>query len=92
MQVKSFTEIHKGRLFWARRDTRWDVYPQQEPIELIAHNWEGFWSPLPDGSWFLTPVSYNLVEPAFSPALNGRWGVSEKLHHYLRAQGDEDLF
>jgi hypothetical protein len=47
-------------------DTRWDVYPQREPPQVIAFNWDGFWalSEKADGTrfWFRTPASYVVIE------------------------------
>lgn len=60
METKAIPQMpHGARLAVGRRDTRWDVYPQQEQEELIAHNYDGFWALLPDRSaWFKTPTSY----------------------------------
>ncbi len=52
---------HKPRFYLATRDTRWDVYPNREPVEAIAHDYEGFWALTAAGEWFKTPTSYNLV-------------------------------
>ncbi len=50
-----------ARFYVGTRDTRWDVYPQREPGEVIAHDWRGFWAFAPAGFWFKTPTSYNLA-------------------------------
>lgn len=53
------TKMMPDRKFYlARRDTRWDVYPQREPLEAVAHDWHGFWALTKDGEWFKTPTSY----------------------------------
>ena len=49
---------HKPRFYLARRCTRWDVYPQRQPLEAIAHDYEGFWALTDAGEWFKTPTSY----------------------------------
>lgn len=49
------------KYYVARRDTRWDVYPQQEPEVVVAHDWWGFWERAPQGFWFQTPRSFVLV-------------------------------
>lgn len=51
-----------AKFYYARRDTRWDVYPQQEPVEIVAHDWYGFYALSDSGFWFKTPTSYNLGE------------------------------
>jgi hypothetical protein len=61
------------RLYWGRRDNRWDVYPQ-EPAQLVAHNPEGSWLPMPDGRWYKSPVSFVLLEEVNTPELcDGEW-------------------
>jgi len=75
-------------LYWARRSTRWDVYPQQEPLQLVAFDYDGFWEPFPDGTWFKTPTSYALAERA-DGLTGGRWAscyVTARVstRHYLR--------
>ena len=78
------------RLVWAQRDTRWDVYPQQEPVQLAAHNWEGWWLPCPDGTWYKSPVGFNVAGEAYTPDLRGEWvhdpiGVGDiKIWEYRR--------
>lgn len=67
-----------AKLYWARRDTRWDPYPQQEPVQLVLHDWYGVWRPLRNGGWFLTPESMDVVADAYAPALFGEW-VEEDL-------------
>lgn len=47
-----------AKFYLARRDTRWDVYPQREPLEPIAHDWYGFWARDPVVGWYKTPRSY----------------------------------
>lgn len=50
-----------AKFYVARRDTRWDVYPQRQPEEVVAHDWHGFWSRSKvTGEWFKTPTSYVL--------------------------------
>jgi len=56
------TMMSNVKFYEARRDTRWDVYPQAEPVEVVAHDWYGFWARVPaTGEWFLTPTSYVLL-------------------------------
>ena len=43
--------------------TRWHVYPQRQPLEVIAHDWHGFWALTADGQWFKSPVSYVFAWP-----------------------------
>lgn len=51
------------KFYVARRDTRWDVYPQREPAVIIAHDWNGFWGRVPEtGEWFKHPASFNFVK------------------------------
>ncbi len=65
-----------AKLWWAQRSTRWDPYPQREPVKLVAHDWWGTWEPLPDGHWFLSPEPVEFVAEAYSPALFGEWRAS----------------
>lgn len=48
------------KFYLGRRDTRWDVYPQKEPLVVVAHDWHGFWARTADGQWFKSPTSYVL--------------------------------
>lgn len=87
---------HRGTrygLYWAQLCTRFHVYPSRQAVELVRYDWQGFHCPLPDGRWFLSPVSYVLVGEAYSPDLRGEW-VSDfdvpALKHYVRA-GDPSL-
>jgi len=59
------------KFYIARRDTRWDVYPQQQPEEVVAHDWWGFWSKDANGNWFKTPTSYVLVREISEQEANG---------------------
>ena len=52
------TMMPDAKFYIGRRDTRWDPYPQQEPEEIIAHDWHGFWAKTADGRWFKSPASY----------------------------------
>jgi len=63
----------KPRLVWVERDTTWDIYPKEEPIQLALFNWEGFWFPQPDGSWYKSPVGCIIVGDANTPSLFGEW-------------------
>jgi hypothetical protein len=54
----------KYGLYWARRDTRWDVYPQREPLQLVKYEWEGFFAPTQDGQWYKTVASFDLARTA----------------------------
>lgn len=56
------TEMIRPKFYLARRDTRWDPYPSQEPIKAVALDWHGYWERWTDGKWFKTPVSYVLVK------------------------------
>jgi hypothetical protein len=53
-------QMIRPKFYIARRDTRWDVYPQKQPEEIVAHDWHGFWAKGRDGQWFKTPTSYVL--------------------------------
>jgi hypothetical protein len=56
------TMMPDAKFYIARRDTRWDVYPQTQPEEIVAYDWYGCWKQRADGSgWYLTPTSYVLV-------------------------------
>ena len=48
------------KFYLARRDTRWDVYPQAQPLEAIAYDYEGFYAQMQPGVWYATPTSYVL--------------------------------
>ncbi len=60
-------------LYWAKRDNRWDVYPNAEPHQLVFHNYEGSWLPDPDGTWHKSCVGFVLVAEASAVALFGEW-------------------
>ena len=79
------------KLLWGKRCTRWDIYPQQEPVQLIAFDWHGFWCPQPDGSWYKSPESFDVVGDASAPALFGEWRSKEiterlSLKYFARAE------
>lgn len=80
------TPMKDFKTCWGRRDTRWDVYPQQEPVQLIGHDWHGFWCPLPDGTWFLTCSSYSLSEARPTNEISGGVWVSEKVTENVTIQ------
>lgn len=49
----------KPKYYFARRDTRWDVYPSQAPLEVVAHDYYGFWKYSKEfNGWWKTPTSY----------------------------------
>lgn len=78
---------HSSKLMWARRDTRWDIYPSQEPVELVAFNYEGFWCPQPNGTWYKSPTSFVNCEEVTE--LTGTWTeitITErcKLWHFFK--------
>lgn len=50
-----------ARFYIGRIDTRWHVYPAQEPEVVVAHDWRGFYGRTASGEWFKSPVSYILV-------------------------------
>lgn len=56
----------RPKFYLARRDTRWDVYPQKEPLQIVAHDWNGFWGRVEDVAgatghgWFKHPASFVL--------------------------------
>lgn len=52
------TQMIRPKYYLARRCTRWDPYPQQEPVKAVAQDWHGFWERDAGGKWFKTPVSY----------------------------------
>lgn len=52
----------RPRFFIGRRDTRWDVYPQQEPTVGVALDYYGFWAWSPEVGWFKSPASYVTFE------------------------------
>lgn len=70
------------QLVWVKRDTRWDVYPSPEPTQLAAHNWEGWWLPLPDGRWFKAPTSFVIQRQAYTPDLRGTWVNDEGMQNF----------
>jgi len=49
------------KFYLARRNTRWDVYPSEQPVKAVAHDWHGFWERTVNGEWFKTPTSYDYV-------------------------------
>lgn len=53
------TKWVRPKFYLGTRDTRWDPYPQREPVRAIAHDYQGFWERNNRGEWFKTPVSYN---------------------------------
>lgn len=55
------TQMIRPKYYLARRDTRWDVYPAQQPLKAVALDWHGFWERAADGRWFKTPTSYILA-------------------------------
>lgn len=55
------TPLPDARFYMGRRDTRWDVYPQREPLEVVAFDWYGCCLRTPEGVWFRSPVAYVLV-------------------------------
>lgn len=54
------SDMIQPKFYIARRNTRWDVYPQRQPEVAVAHDWHGFWSLALTGEWFKTPTSYDL--------------------------------
>jgi len=52
------TTMINPKFYVARRDTRWDVYPQREPETVVARDWHGFWAYAPGVGWFKSPASY----------------------------------
>jgi len=59
------TELNAGmirpKFYVARRDTRWDVCPSEEPKKVIAFDYNGYWDYAPIVGWFKTPTCYNFV-------------------------------
>lgn len=53
-------DMIQPKFYIARRNTRWDVYPQREPEVAVAHDCHGFWSLTLAGEWFKDPTSYDL--------------------------------
>ena len=53
-------DMIQPKFYIARRNTRWDVYPQREPEVAVAHDYHGFWALTLTGEWFKTPTSYDL--------------------------------
>lgn len=51
-------KMTRPKFYLARRCTRWDVYPQREPLVAIAHDYQGFWAQYEPGKWFKSPASY----------------------------------
>jgi hypothetical protein len=51
----------RAKFYIGHRCTRWDVYPQQEPAQVVAHDWEGFYALTEDGRWFKSPASYTFM-------------------------------
>ncbi len=78
------TPMRSAKYYWAKLDTRWHVYPQAEPTQLVAHNWEGFWCPLPDGRWYKSPVSFVLQCEADMANLSGSWTEEERVSKFVR--------
>lgn len=51
----------RPRYYVGKRDTRWDVYPQVQPEQVVAHDCHGFWAKAENGSWYKSPASYCLL-------------------------------
>lgn len=75
--------IPKGAYFWASVDTRWHVYPQRQPVQLVAHNYDGFWCPLPDGQWYRSPVSFVCQRDADMATLAGEWRERDRIPMFV---------
>jgi hypothetical protein len=60
--TQGIEKMIRPKFYLARRDTRWDVYPQREPLEIVAHDYYGFWARSDKGFWFKSPTSYVLQE------------------------------
>ena len=58
--MKRAAGMIRPKFYIGRRDTRWDVYPNQEPEQFVAHDYNGFWA-IHDGTWFKSPTSYVLI-------------------------------
>jgi hypothetical protein len=89
-ELRNMYRNRPAQLLWVQRDTRWDVYPQREPVQLATHNAEGFWFPQPDGTWYKSSQSYLIVGHASAADLRGDWvheSITErcKLWAYHRA-------
>jgi hypothetical protein len=67
------TQMIRPEFFLARRDTRWDPYPSQEPLKAVALDWHGFWEQDSAGRWFKTPVSYVRVKKITEAEANADW-------------------
>lgn len=70
----------RPKFYLARRCTRWDVYPQPQPLEAIAFDWQGYWARTESGEWFLSPASYNFqreITEAEALAFRGELALSE---------------
>jgi hypothetical protein len=50
------------KYYRARRDTRWDVYPQQAIAEIVAYDGYTIWACTTEGIWFKAPSGYVLME------------------------------
>lgn len=61
LNSKPPTQMIRPKFYLARRDTRWDPYPSQEPVKAVALDWHGYWERDAKIGWFKTPVSYVVV-------------------------------
>ena len=61
--MKEKTELNlkmiQPKFYVARRNTRWDVYPQREPTQVVAHDYWGFWAYDREAGWYKTPTSFD---------------------------------
>lgn len=55
------TGMIRPKFYIGRRDTRWDVYPQPEPEQVVAHDASGFWAKTKDGRWYKSPASFHML-------------------------------
>lgn len=80
--------MRRFKLWWASRDTRWDVYPQQEPKQIVGFDGDYFWCPRPGGGWYRSPTSFCLVREACAIE-GGEWtpvpGAPGGLQQYTEA-------
>lgn len=55
------TTMIRPKFYMARRDTRWDPYPQRESERPVAHDYYGFWALSADRQWFKSCAGYVLL-------------------------------
>lgn len=59
---------HNPKFYFARRCTRFDVYPDKYATVAIAFDADGFWQLTANDEWFKTPSSFVLLSAPITEA------------------------